>query len=249
VNKKIFNHLVKKINELLNLPKHEEIKKQINEKTIVLDLPWTPKRVENFIKTIQKDFNVDTVDLSGSLETVTNKLDSEWSKRFWNGLWQPRTEVYQYTGWGIVDVVNKMNPKKVLDIGCGFNQFKNRIQNLVGIDPFNNSADYMVDILDFVDTPESYDVIIIFGSINFGDYEDVEIRMKRAFSLLAPGGKIFMRVNPGIVDRAFENHGYNWVNHYPWDFATAKKLATENNIKLIAYKQDNGNRNYIEYEK
>ena len=212
-------------------------------------MPWTPKRLEKFINFIKQDFNVDSVDLSGDFSTVINKLEADWSKRFWNGIWQHRTEVYQYTGWGIVDVINKTNPRKVLDVGCGFNQFKNRIQNLVGIDPYNNCADYMVDIIDFIDTPESYDAIIVFGSINFGEYNDVEIRMKRVFELLAPGGKIYMRVNPGIRDRTYENIMFNWVNLYPWDFATANKLAKDYNIKLNAYKQDNGNRVYIEYEK
>ena len=56
--------------------------------------------------------------------------------------------------------INKLNPRKVLDVGCGYNQFKGRINNLIGIDPYNNCADYQVDIFEFVDEPNSYDVKI-----------------------------------------------------------------------------------------
>ena len=36
-----------------------------------------------------------------------------------------------------------MNPDNVVDIGCGFNEFKGKITNLIGIDPYNDKADIM----------------------------------------------------------------------------------------------------------
>ena len=89
------------------------------------------------------------------------------------------------------------NPKNVLDFGCGYNQFKPRIKNLTGIDPFNENADYMVDILDF-NVDEKYDHMIVFGSLNFGDEADIRTRFKKLYSLLDVGGRI--RVNLFFIE-------------------------------------------------
>ena len=48
----------------------------------------------------------------------------------------------------------------LLDVGCGDHPFKGRINNLVGIDPYNDCADYMVDILDYKVPAGSHDYIV-----------------------------------------------------------------------------------------
>jgi SAM-dependent methyltransferase len=169
----------------------------------------------------------------------------KYSARFWGqGVWQPRTDVYQYTGWNIVDEINKREPRKVLDVGCGYNQFKPRIPNLIGIDKFNNSADYMVDILDFNVEPESFDAVIVFGSINFGDWDDMSIRYKKVFELLAPGGRVYVRANPG-----HSHKNGPWIDIFPWSFEHAHNIAKENNVELVQFKQDNGERLFFMFEK
>jgi hypothetical protein len=102
----------------------------------------------------------------------------------------------------------------------------------------------MVDILDYVAKPESYDAMIVFGSINFYDYDWVSIRFKKCFSLLASGGTVFCRANP------FNTPPNDiWVDPYHWDFETAVRIAEENNVKLETWKQDNGDRFYFVYKK
>jgi len=244
MNTKIFNHLVEKLHVSFNLSRWDVVRRSIAADTVILALPWTPKRLERFKDDLTKTFDID-VDLSGTLADVALDIDNKYAARFWGGgVWQPRTDVYQYTGWNIVDEINKRNPKAVLDVGCGYNQFKPRIKNLVGIDKFNNSADYMVDILEYTVEPNSYDAVIVFGSINFGDYQDMSIRYKKVFELLAPGGRIYVRANPGHTHK-----NGPWIDIFPWSFEYAHKIARENQAELVTFKQDNGERLYWVYEK
>lgn len=245
MNKKIYALLEKNIKEAFKLPKYEKICEGINKNTILSDLPWTPKKYEKFIAEISNNFHSIDLIFKGTLEELTNDIDLKYRSRVWGGeMWKPRTEIYRFTGWNIVKDVNDLKPKSVLDVGCGFNQFKPHIPNLTGIDPFNPAADYMVDILNYVAKPESYDAMIVFGSINFYDYEWVSIRFKKCFSLLAPGGTMFCRANP------FNTPPNDiWVDPYHWDFETAVRIAEENNVKLETWKQDNGDRFYFVYKK
>jgi len=244
MNHKIFDYLLEKLHNTFNLPRWDEIRHTIAADTKVLELPWTPKRLEKFRSQIMSTFDVE-VDLRGTLADVTADIDEKYSARFWGGgVWQPRTDVYQYTGWNIVDEINKRNPRAVLDVGCGYNQFKPRIPNLIGIDKFNNCADYMVDILEYNVEPESYDAVIVFGSINFGDYEDVSVRFRKVFELTAPGGRVYVRANPG-----YPHPNGQWVDIYPWDFDSAHRMAKENGIQLVTFKKENGDRLYFCFEK
>jgi hypothetical protein len=153
-------------------------------------------------------------------------------KRFFGEIWKPNTDDHTYSGWSIVDRINERDPKNVLDFGCGYNQFKPRIKNLTGIDPFNENADYMVDILDF-NVDEKYDHMIVFGSLNFGDEKDIRTRFKKLHSLLDVGGRMYFRVNPGIL---WPKGPY--VDIFPWSFEFAYALAKEYNCKLEQFKKD-----------
>jgi SAM-dependent methyltransferase len=244
MNRKIFNHLLEKLRDTFNLPRWNEIRGQIDANTKVLELPWTPKRLEKFRGHITATFDIEA-DLRGTLAEITTDIDEQYSARFWGGgVWQPRTDVYQYSGWNVVDEINKRQPRAVLDVGCGYNQFKPRIPNLIGIDKYNNCADYMVDILEYNVEPETYDAVIVFGSINFGEYVDVSTRFQKVFELTAPGGRIYVRANPGHV-----HPNGQWVDIFPWDFESAHRVAKENLAHLITFKKDNGQRLYFCFEK
>jgi SAM-dependent methyltransferase len=245
MNKKIFAYLLKTLNESFKLEKYNEIRNNINENTIITDLPWTLKRWEKFKKDVNETFQGVDIDFKGSLKEFTEHVDYKYQCRVWGGeMWKPRTEVYRFTGWNTVKDVNDLKPSAVLDIGCGFNQFKAHIPNLIGIDRYNPNADYMVEIMDFKWKPESFDAIIVFGSINFYSYEWVAERFKRVFELLAPGGTVFCRANP--FNTGPDNE---WIDPYHWDFETAVRISEENNVKLETWKQDNGDRFYFVYKK
>lgn len=247
MNTKILNFLTENLKDAFKLEKYKDVPASIRAETIVDRLPWTPGRFQKFINKVQKTFDV-TIDMHVLTKTVADlseHIDELYSARFWGqGIWQPKTDQYQYTGWGIVDEITKRNPRAVLDVGCGYNQFKPRIPNLVGIDKFNNSADYMVDIMEYNVEPGTYDAVIVFGSINFGTYEDVSLRFKKVFELLAPDGRVYVRANPGEEHK----NGY-WIDIFPWDFDSVYRIAKDHNVKLITLKKDNGNRLYFVFEK
>ena len=235
--------MVKNLQDAFNLPKYDDVRSAINKDTDIVALPWTPVRWEKFVDAINQNFDLD-INFIGTLVDVTNDINEKYCARFWGGIWQPRTEIYQYTGWNIVERINKANPVAVLDVGCGFNPFKARIPNLVGIDAYNNSADYMVDILDYTVADNTYDHVIVFGSINFGDYSDVALRMKKVIDLTMPSGTIYVRANPGHVHK-----NGPWIDIYSWDFDTAYKIANAYNCELSSFKKDNGDRLYFELKK
>jgi len=242
MNTKIFELIKQNLEHSFNLPKYKDI--HFTEDTVVKDLPWTPARFRKFEDSIKQELEFDTLDFNGTLKEVTKELDERYLARFFGEIWKPRTEGFSYSGWAIVDEINKQNPKAVLDFGCGYNQFKGRVNNLVGIDPYNNCADYMVDILDFKVPDNSYDVIMALGSLNFNSEDEIRLRFKRMVDLLTANGRIYIRANPGI---SHKNGPY--VDIFPWSFEVAFELAKEYNLDLETFKKDNNGRLYFVYLK
>lgn len=241
MNSKILAYVMATIESYFQLPKYKNVLYSL-ESSLEKNIPWTPARLRKFKEEVTNTFDLD-IDFSGTIAQVVEDINQKYNKRFWDSIWQPRTEDYQFTGWSIVDRINKQNPKAVLDVGCGFNQFKSRINNLVGIDPYNNCADYMVDIIDYNVPDESYDHIIAFGSINFGTFDDIKERMAKVFRLLAKDGVLYMRVNPGISHK-----NGAWIDIFEWSFEHAYNIAQMMNVELVTFKVDS-NRFYIEYKK
>lgn len=231
MNSKIFSHVKQKLLETWHLPRHAAIRDHITEQMRVDQLPWTPRRKEKFISDLNVTFGCE-IELEGTLADVVNRIDRQYLSWFFGEVWKPRTDRYHYTGWWICDEINKTNPRHVLDVGCGYNPFKGRISNLIGIDPYNNCADFMVDVLDY-HVPDRYDHIIALGSINFNSRNDIEQKFGRCAELLAPKGQLWMRCNPGIPHTAGP-----WVDIFPWDFQTARELADSAALKLKTMKQD-----------
>ena len=241
MNSRIFNMIKEKLADVLTLPKYQTVLDTLDVSTELESIEWTPARLEKFKRAVANELGFDAIDLSGTLEETVDRLDNQYLSRFFGEIWKPTTDKYQYSGWSLVDLINKQDPKQVLDYGCGYNQFKGRISNLVGIDPYNNCADYMVDILDFNVEPDSFDHIIVFGSLNFNSFEDIELRFKKLVSLLMPGGRMYFRVNPGNL---WPNGPY--VDIFPWSFEIAYNLAKKYNLTLEKFKIDNGDRLYFE---
>jgi hypothetical protein len=241
MNTKIFNLLQKNLQLAFNLPKYQKI--SIAEDTIVDRLPWTPARYRKFKDIVEAELHL-SCDYVGTLRQITDDLSERYISRFFGEMWKPRTDDYSHTGWQLADEINKLNPKNVLDVGCGYHPFKGRIQNLIGIDPYNNMADFQVDILEYKVRPESHDVIIALGSINFNSKDEIEARFNHCINLLAKGGRIYMRANPGVTHK---NGPY--VDIFPWTFEIVNEFAEKYNLKLLEFKKDNHNRLYFVYLK
>jgi len=238
MNSKIFSHVIEKLHETWHLPRHAAIRDQLGADTVLDDLPWTPGRKQKFCQQLSETFGV-AVELEGTVEQLVNRTDDRYLNWFFGEVWKPRTDMYYWTGWRIVDEIVKTGAGKVLDVGCGYNPFKERIPNLVGIDPYNNCADFMIDILDYRVEPESFDHIIALGSINFNSRNDIESRFRKTVELLKPGGKLWMRSNPGLEHDGVKTPNKGpWVEIFPWSFEVAHELATAHGLTLELMKKD-----------
>lgn len=142
---------------------------------------------------------------------------------------------YKYSWDALVDKVNALEPEAVLDVGCGYNYFKDKINNLTGIDPFNAQADCLIHVEDY--TPgEKYDVILALGSVNFGTKKDIDRQMKSIDNLLEESGDIFMRLNPGL------DHHWNdkseGIEFFKWDMHTIEEYASIYGYNIVDWQED-----------
>ena len=240
MNTKILKLVTENLQEAFNLPKYQHI--VLDKNTIVDALPWTPARYRKFKDTIEAELSL-PCDYIGTIGDIVNDLSERYTHRFFAEIWKPRTGDYDYTGWNLADEINKQNPKAVLDVGCGYHPFKGRIPNLVGIDPYNNCADFEVDILEY-HVKQKYDHIIALGSINFNSRDEIEKRFAHCVYLLDDGGKFYLRANPGIPHKTGP-----YVDIFPWTFEIVNEFADRYDLKLLEFKRDANERLYFVYQK
>jgi len=241
MNTLIFGLLQKNLAEAFKLPKYTTL--VFDENTVVDRLPWTPARYRKFKDAIEAELSLDS-DYAGTLAEITEDFSQRYILRFFGEIWKPRTDEFTHSGWQLVEEVNKLDPISVLDVGCGYHPFKGRIQNLIGIDPYNNLSDYQVDILEYKVKPESHDVIIAMGSINFNSKDEIEARFGHCVDLLTKGGRFFLRANPGIPHKT----GL-YVEIFPWSFEIVNEFAEKFNLTLLEFKKDANGRLYFVYQK
>lgn len=241
MNTKIFNLIKENLHLAFNLPKYSNI--SIDESTLVDQLPWTPARYRKFKDAVEAELSL-PCEYRGTLKEIVDDLSERYILRFFSEIWKPRTGDYEHTGWELAEEVNKLNPEKVLDVGCGYHPFKGRIHNIIGIDPYNNCADYEVDILDYKVKAASHDIILALGSINFNSKDEIEARFSHCVNILKPGGKFFLRANPGIQHKTGP-----YVDIFPWSFEVVNEFAEKYNLKLDTYKRDANDRLYFVYTK
>lgn len=230
MNTKIFNLIATNLQEAFNLPKYADI--SIDASTVVGALPWTPARYAKFKDAVEAELSL-PCEYRGTLKDIVADLSERYTHRFFSEIWKPRTGEYDHSGWNLVDEVNNLNPKNVLDVGCGFHPFKGRINNIVGIDPYNNAADYEVDILDYKVRAGSHDVILALGSINFNSQDEIQARFAHCVDLLAPGGKFYLRANPGLSHKTGP-----YVDIFPWSFEIVNAFAEKYNLRLDTFKKE-----------
>jgi hypothetical protein len=232
MNTKIFKLIEENLHQAFGLEKYHHVRVTLNENTVVEDLPWTPARYRKFKDAVERELGL-PCEYRGTLKHIVDDLSDRYTKRFFSEIWKPRTGEYDYSGWALAEEITKQDPKSVLDVGCGYHPFKGRIPNLIGIDPYNNCADYEVDILDYKVAPGTHDHIIALGSINFNSREDIEERFAHCVDLLAPKGKFYLRANPGIPHKAGP-----YVDIFPWSFEFVNLLAEKYKLKLLEFKRE-----------
>lgn len=241
MNTKIFSLITENLRRSFNLARYSGM--EFNADTEVDQLPWTPARYRKFRDAVQNELQLDS-DFSGTVCMIVEDLDQRYTDRFFREIWKPRTSDYEHTGWQLAEEIVKQKPKSVLDVGCGYHPFKGRIPNLIGIDPFNDCADYEVDILEYRVRTGSHDHIMALGSINFNSREDIEARFSHCVDLLMPGGRFYLRANPGISHKTGP-----YVDIFPWTFEIVKEFENKYGLHLDTFKKDANNRLFFVYTK
>lgn len=175
------------------------------------------------------------------IHALAEQIDRAVLKNYFSKVWQPETKKFKYSGLAIIDEVNAMSPDNVIDIGCGYNEFKGKIKNLIGIDPYNDRADIDIHTLDY--KPDiQFDVAICLGSINFGSSDKILAELENVVNMVKSGGMLYFRVNPGIQHDKPEA---KWINFYDWDPVFISNAAQHLNCDVLTLRQDDNKRFYF----
>jgi SAM-dependent methyltransferase len=193
---------------------------------------------------IQETFGV-SVKRCETLEEYTQVIDDACLHKYFSKYWNADMKKWKYSGVALIDEVNGLKPRAVLDVGCGYNEFKGKIDNLIGIDPYNDRADLHVSTLDYK-TDQKFDVILCLGSVNFGSRDKIIAEVGRCVNLLVEGGTMFCRVNPGIQHDRPEA---KWIEFFSWNVPFIIELAEMFNLQVLDIRDDTNSRKYFVYRK
>lgn len=197
--------------------------------------PQLLKNPITFQQAIKGTFDVDIKNVEyETIGELVDRIDDKVLDNYFRNHWQGEMKKYKYSGLKLIDEVNKLNPRKVLDIGCGYHEFKGKINNLVGIDPYNSNADIEVKLLDY-NPKEKVDVTLALGSINFGSTDKIFAELEHAVSLCNSGAVMFFRVNPGLPHDKDES---NWISFYPWDSNFIVNCASILDVDILDIRTD-----------
>ena len=162
------------------------------------------------------------------LWSFANDVHTMILELYFEKYWDSESMNFEMSGDGLEDRVNAHDPKSVLDVGCGFNYWKGKIQNLTGIDPYNNAADIKVGIVEYAEKyPEAqHDAVLVLGSVNFGDMGKIHHEMMAIDKITAPGGRQYWRANPGLTDHPCDKFPLNsLIDFFPWDEKIVHEIA------------------------
>jgi len=193
---------------------------------------------------ILETFGVE-VDRCDTLEQYAEAIDVACLHKYFSKYWENDMKKWKYSGLALVDEVNNLKPRAVLDVGCGYNEFRGKIHNLTGIDPYNERADLQVSTLEYR-TGQKFDVIMCLGSINFGSRDKILAEIGRCVDLLADGGTMFFRVNPGVQHNRPEA---KWIEFFAWNVPFIIELSEIFNLKVLDIRDDSNQRKYFIYRK
>ena len=165
-------------------------------------------------------------------------------KEYFGKHWTSRTSTYKYSNHSIAEKIKQH--ERVIDIGCGFNEFKPIIENLVGIDIVNPKADVVVD-LEHYKSKDKFDVALCLGSIQYGDDNDMTRQIGKVANILKPTSRIYWRSNTGVRDH--KNEMVKIVPYYPWTKQKHEQYAKQFGFKVDFIADDSHGRIYAEWSR
>jgi len=194
---------------------------------------------------IKETFDVDVDSKHVTLVDYANDIDIKCLHKYFANHWDHDMKKWKHSGLTLIDQINDMKPRAVLDVGCGYNEFKGKIHNLIGIDPYNDRADHQIDIMEYRPM-EKFDIILALGSINFGGRNKIIAEVSKCVNMLEDGGMMFFRVNPGVQHDKPEA---KWIEFYAWNVPFIIELAEMLNLKVLDIRDDSSKRKYFVYRK
>jgi len=193
---------------------------------------------------IKETFGVE-VKRCDTIEQYVQVIDDACLNKYFSKYWQNDMKKWKYSGLALIDEVNNLKPRAVLDVGCGYNEFKGKIDNLIGIDPYNDEADLKVSTLEYK-TNQKFDAILCLGSVNFGNRDKIIAEESRCVHLLADSGIMFFRVNPGVQHDKPEAY---WIEFFGWNVPFIIELSNMFNLDILDIRDDTNQRKYFIFRK
>ena len=87
------------------------------------------------------------------------------------------------------------NKKDVIDVGCGFNQYKKFNNNLIGVDYVNKEADWIGDLLNYK-SDNKFEIAICYGVLHFYSYDWIRKRLDWVIENTTKDATLLIKVNP-----------------------------------------------------
>ena len=214
----------------------------MNKKILAELLTYSQNKIETITpEYISETFGVELKDKFEKLEEYVRAIDNLVLDKYFSKYWANDMKKWKYSGLSLIEEVNKLKPRAVLDVGCGYNEFKGKIKNLTGIDPYNFHADWKLSLEEYT-TDIKYDVILCLGSINFGSRSKIESEIEKCVNLLEKDGLIFFRVNPGVQHDKPEA---KWIEFFAWNVPFIIEIAEKFGLKILDIRDDTNQRKYF----
>jgi len=212
--------------KILNYIKNEFPK--INNKNFqkLLTHEWVD---ENFM------FDLNPTDYQ-TLQEFCDAMHVKYISRYFSGVWKSK-HGYPESGRYLIKFANMQKPKSVLDVGCGDNYYKDKVQNLIGLDPYHPKADIKKTLEEF-EPKKQYDQVLALGSLNFGtDKKHIDSMFAKVVNMTKVGGYLYFRFNPGIDHKPFtkDKTSFKFIDWFPWSQEHIFLLMKEHNLKMIRF--------------
>jgi len=144
----------------------------------------------------------------------------------------------KYTGKWLLRNIRHNSGKDalVLDVGCGVNPFKNKIKNLIGIEPGTwGNPDINIDLEGACNIfqKESFDWVLAIGILHHHDEVTIHKMIQQLKYLTKPGGYIACLCKPYDDDpeKLYHPEFGKPANLYPWFVETTHIFTKEHKLK------------------
>lgn len=129
--------------------------------------------------------------------------------------WGTQKRIFSVVPFYYLEFLTERNPKNIVDLGCGWNIFKQYIPNVVGIGAESpDSKWFSADIHDFVDADfinghqQSFESLFSINALHFVPLSQIRQRVFDFYCMLEPNGTGWLALNAQrMVERDFSKFG------------------------------------------